>query len=272
MEEKNGKIGLSIKPPGWHHVWLVVGFSIFFAILYWSWHGMHYPIVDIFKPGKIYKLVDELVHPDFSPKIVKRVYDDMVVTIQTAFLGTVLAVIITFPLAFFAAFNVTGESTGGRIVYYTFRTIFSLLRAIPALIVAIYFVSTFGIGPFAGAMALAFHSIGQLGKLFAESIEQVEKGPIEAITAMGGNKPKVVWYAMLPQVYPFLIAYSIFMWDINIRMSMVIGLVGAGGIGLFIQEHMGLFQFEKVSTALIGILIVVLAFDLFSGWVRKKII
>jgi len=272
MEDRTEQKKLPIKPPGGTSYWLIPSIIVFLVILYWSWTGMDYRFTDIFKPGRLTQLIHELTHPDLSPEIIRRVFKDMVVTVQTAFLGTLLAVIITFPLAFFAAFNVTGESPAGRVVYYIFRTIFSLLRAIPALIVAIYFVSVFGIGPFAGAMALAFHSIGQLGKLFAESIEQVEKGPIEAITAMGGNKPKVVWYAMLPQVYPYLIAYSIFTWDINIRMSMVIGLVGAGGIGLFIQEHMGLFQFEKVSTALIGILIVVLTFDLFSGWVRKKII
>ena len=266
------KKSLPLKPPGGTSYWLIPSIIIFIIVIYWSWSGMNYSFLDLFKPGKLTKLIYELTHPDFSPSIRTRVVKDMIVTVQTAFLGTLLAVIITFPLSFFAAFNVTGQSAAGRTVYFIFRTLFSLLRAIPSLIVAIYFVSVFGIGPFAGAMALAFHSIGQLGKLFAESIEQVEKGPIEAITALGGNKPKVVWYAILPQVYPQLIAYSIFTWDINIRMSMVIGLVGAGGIGLFIQEHMGLFQFEKVSTALIAILIVVLAFDLFSGWVRKKII
>ena len=95
---------------------------------------------------------------------------------------------------------------------------------------------------------------------------------MEAITALGGNKPKVVWYAILPQVYPYFIAYSLFILDINIRMSMVIGLVGAGGIGSFLQENIQLSKYEKVSTALIALLVVVLTFDLFSGWVRKKII
>ena len=263
---------LPVKPPGGAGYWLIPAIIIFLLLFGWSWIGMEYSMAELFQPGQLTKLLAELIHPDTSDDIVSKVVKGMIVTIQTAFLGTVLAVIITFPLSFFAAFNVTGESPLGRTVYFLFRSIFSLLRAIPALIVAIYFVALFGIGPFAGAMALAFHSIGQLGKLFAESIEQVEKGPIEAVTALGGNKPKVVWYAILPQVYPFFIAYSIFMWDINIRMSMVIGLVGAGGIGLFIYNHLGLFEYEKVSTALIGILIVVLSFDLFSGWVRKKIL
>jgi phosphonate ABC transporter permease subunit PhnE len=233
---------------------------------------MDYSLSDFLRLGKFGQIFRELVHPDFSPEVRKRVFEGMVVTVQTAILGTLLAVLITFPLSFFAAFNVTGQSPIGRSVYFVFRTLFSLLRAIPALLVAIILVSIIGIGPFAGALALAFHSIGQLGKLFAESIEQVDKGPIEAITAMGGNKPKVVWYAILPQVYPYLIAYSLFILDINVRMSMVIGLVGAGGIGLFLQEYINLFEYEKVSTALIALLIVVLTFDLFSGWVRKKII
>jgi len=218
------------------------------------------------------KILSELMHPDFSPDTVEKVGNEMVVTIQTAIFGTLLAILITFPLAFFAAFNIMCSSRSGWVVYVFFRSFFSLLRAVPALVIAIVFVTLIKIGPFAGALALAVHSIGQLGKLFAESIEQVEKGPVEAITALGGNKPKVVWYAILPQVYPYFIAYSLFMLDINVRMSMVIGLVGAGGIGQFLQENIQLLTYEKISTALIALLIVVLSFDLFSGWVRKKII
>ncbi len=252
--------------------WLIPGIIVAIVILHWSWVGMDYDMEQFKRVGGFSKMLTELAHPDLSKSTVDRILPLMKETIQTAILGTVLAVLITFPLSFFAAFNITGSTPVGRAIYFIFRTFFSLLRAIPALIIAIVLGSLIGIGAFAGALALAFHSIGQLGKLFAESIEQVEKGPVEAITAMGGNKPKLVWYAILPQVYPYLIAYSLFILDINVRMSMVIGLVGAGGIGLYIMEYINLFEYSRVSTALIALLIVVLAFDLFSGWIRKKII
>lgn len=274
-ETGNRKISLPVKPPGGANYWLVPIIIVTMAILWWSWTGMDLSKKDLERIKDSYsksRIIYELLHPDFSPKVTERVGHDMLVTIQTAVLGTVIAVLITFPLSFFAAFNVTGSSKLGWVVYVFFRGLFSLIRAVPALVVAIILVSLIKIGPFAGALALAIHSIGQLGKLFAESIEQVEKGPIEAMTAMGGNKPKVVWYAILPQVYPYLIAYSLFILDINVRMSMVIGLVGAGGIGSYLQENIQLLKYERVSTALIALLIVVLAFDLFSGWVRKKII
>ena len=274
-ETENKKLSLPVKPPGGANYWLIPSVIVTVAILWWSWTGMDLTQKDLDRAKDSWKesrIIEELLHPDFSKDVTERVGLNMLVTIQTAILGTLLAVLITFPLSFFAAFNVTGSSKLGWVVYVFFRGLFSLIRAVPALVVAIILVTLIKIGPFAGALALAIHSIGQLGKLFAESIEQVEKGPIEAMTAMGGNKPKVVWYAILPQVYPYLIAYSLFILDINVRMSMVIGLVGAGGIGSYLQENIQLLKYEKVSTALIALLAVVLAFDLFSGWVRKKII
>jgi phosphonate transport system permease protein len=159
----------------------------------------------------------------------------------------------------------------GRAVYFLTRLLFNVLRAFEPVLLAVLFVLMVGIGPFPGVLALALHSVGMLGKLFSEAIEGIDSGPVEAIQACGGNRFQVIWYGILPQVAPAFLAFAIYRWDINIRMSIVLGIVGAGGIGFMLLQYMNLLQYSKVATAFIIILVVVTALDYASAWLRTRL-
>ncbi|MCX6647607.1 MAG: phosphonate ABC transporter, permease protein PhnE [bacterium] len=220
----------------------------------------------------ITRRVGGLMRPDFTKRTMKSILPDMFETIEIALIGTLIAIVFAFPLSFLAARNIVGAHPAGMVIYGVVRFIFNFLSAIPALVVALIFTVIVGVGPAAGVLALGFHSIGMLGRLFAEALESVDKGPIEALQAVGAGKAQTVAYGVVPQIGPLFLAYSIYRWDINVRMSMILGFVGAGGIGVFLQQNINLFSYTKVSTAFILILVAVTLLDLFSGWVQRKIL
>jgi len=145
-------------------------------------------------------------------------------------------------------------------------------RSVNTIIWALLFVAIFGPGVMAGILAIAFRSIGFTGKLIAEAIEEIDRKPIEAITAAGGDKGKIVIFGIIPQVLPTFLAVTILRWDINIRESTVLGLVGAGGIGLILQGAIDTFQWRTASTILIAILVVVVLGEFVSGALRKRVL
>jgi phosphonate transport system permease protein len=137
---------------------------------------------------------------------------------------------------------------------------------------AILFAIWVGIGPFAGVLALTVHSIAALGKLFSEQIESINPGPVEAITATGATPTQVVLFSIVPQVFPQFLALTFYRWDINVRMSTIIGFVGGGGIGFLLQQWINLLQYSQASTALLAIACVVIILDMTSSKIREKII
>lgn len=213
-------------------------------------------------------ILRQLLHPEWA--IFPGLLWDMYITIQIAFLGTLIATILSFPLSFIAASNLMFKTKQGKILFYTARMVMSILRAFPPIILALMFVVVVGIGPFAGVLSLGLHSIGMLGKLFAESIEAADKGPVEAIEAVGASGTQVVWYGILPQVVPQFIALSLYRLDINIRMSIILGIVGAGGIGFKLLQYINLTQYSKASTAFVLLLIAVALLDWLSTYTRQK--
>ncbi len=160
----------------------------------------------------------------------------------------------------------------GLIIYYTSRTILNALRAIEPLIMAIVFVVWVGIGPFAGVLALTLHTIAALGKLYSEQVENISQGPIEAVTATGANRLQTIIYAVIPQIVPPYIAFTIYRWDINVRMSTIIGFAGGGGIGFLLQQNLNLLKYRQASVQMIAIAIVVASLDYISAKIREKII
>ena len=137
---------------------------------------------------------------------------------------------------------------------------------------AIVFAVWVGIGPFAGVLALTVHSIAALGKLYSEAIESIDEGPIEAVTATGANRMQVIMYAVVPQIVPQFLAFTIYRWDINVRMSTIIGFVGGGGIGFLLQQWINLLQYRNAAVAVWAIAIVVATLDYISAKVREKIL
>lgn len=160
----------------------------------------------------------------------------------------------------------------GMILYYTSRTVLNTLRSIEPLIMAIVFVVWVGIGPFAGVLALTLHTIASLGKLYSEQVENIAEGPLEAVTATGANRLQTIIYAVMPQIVPPYIAFTIYRWDINVRMSTIIGFAGGGGIGFLLQQNLNLLKYRQASVQMIAIAIVVASLDYISAKIREKIV
>jgi phosphonate transport system permease protein len=196
----------------------------------------------------------------------------MVETIFLALMGTSMAVILAVPLSFLGAKNLMSHTPLSLVVYYFMRTIFNIMRSIEPLIMATVFAVWVGIGPFAGVLALGVHSIASLAKLYSEQIESIDPGPIEAITATGASRLQVVRYAVVPQIVPPFIAFTIYRWDINVRMSTVIGFVGGGGLGFLLIQYINLLQWRQAATAVWAITLVVAAMDYLSAKVREKVV
>jgi len=140
------------------------------------------------------------------------------------------------------------------------------------MIVAILFIKAVGPGSFAGVLALGIHSIGMLAKLFSETIESIDTGPSEALTAAGASRLQILWFAVLPQVIPQFLSYSLYRFEINIRSATTLGLVGAGGIGTPLIFALNMRNWNRVGVILLGIIILVILTDLISGWIRKRIV
>jgi phosphonate transport system permease protein len=198
----------------------------------------------------------------------KGVHEAMVETLHIASLGTILAVLMAVPLGILAANNIVPNSA----VNYFAKLMLVSSRSVNSLVWALLFVAIFGPGPLAGTMAIAFRSIGFVGKLFGEALEEARRGPIEALAAAGAPWPSIFLKGYWPQVVPAFWGITLFRWDINVRESAVLGLVGAGGIGMAIDSAMNLFQWERVALMLVVIFAVVVAAELVVTAIRKRII
>ena len=196
----------------------------------------------------------------------------MLETIYLALIGTALALVFALPLSFFGARNLMSGAKPLKVIYGLTRGLFTVLRSVEVLIIAVIAVAAVGIGPFAGVLALSIHGVGALGKLYSEAIESIEHGPIEAIRSTGANQLQVVVYGVVPQVVPQFIAFTLYRWDINVRMATVIGLVGGGGIGYQLIQYMNLLQWRQAATAIWLIAGVVMLMDYASAVIRERIV
>ena len=195
------------------------------------------------------------------------VLSPMLETIHIATLGTIVTYVIALPIAFIAASN----TTYNRITWFIGRFILVSSRSINTIVWALIFVAIFGPGPVAGIWAIAFRSIGFMGKLIAEAIEEIDHGAVEAIEATGASRLQIMLMGVLPQVLPVIIGTTVYRWDINIRESTVLGFVGAGGIGIQLYSSINLFKWDQVSVMLVCILGIVIISEFISAAVRAKI-
>ncbi|MEO1162980.1 MAG: phosphonate ABC transporter, permease protein PhnE, partial [Chloroflexota bacterium] len=159
----------------------------------------------------------------------------------------------------------------GNMLYNTSRTSLNIIRSIEPLIMGLVFVIWVGIGPFAGVLALTLHSIAALGKLYSEQIENIDAGPIEALESTGANQLQTIIYAVVPQIIPPYIAFTMYRWDINVRMSTIIGFVGGGGIGLLLQQQINLLRYRDAGVAVLAIAVVVSILDYASASIRERL-
>jgi phosphonate transport system permease protein len=188
-------------------------------------------------------------------------------TVDIGIFGTFFAVILAVPLAILAARN----TTPGRPAYVLARGLIAICRSVPDLVWALLFVTAVGLGPFAGALALTIHSIGMIGRLTAEVIEDMDMGPMEALASTGAGRLQVFSHAVVPTVLPSMLGIALFRLDENIRASLVLGFVGAGGIGFQLLTAMNLFDYPTVSTLLVMTFIIVMGAERMSAWLRRRI-
>ncbi|MFQ5994901.1 MAG: phosphonate ABC transporter, permease protein PhnE [Acidiferrobacterales bacterium] len=214
----------------------------------------------------IYNLLKRMFPPDFS--IVHNLYGPVLETLAMALLGATIPIFFAIPLAWLTATNTSPDPVLGNAI----RMLLHTLRTIPELLWAMLLVSAIGLGPFPGTLALVLHNTGSMGKFFYETIEAADPGVIEAMKATGANKFKVIMYGIMPNVLPNMMAVSLLYWEFSSRAATILGLVGAGGIGLTLTHAIQDFSYHEATTCLIAIVLILAVIDRISAYLRKKVI
>jgi phosphonate transport system permease protein len=202
----------------------------------------------------------------------KQIAEKMVETIFMGMMATFFGIIFALPVSFLAARNLMSASPITLAIYYLVRAVLNVVRSIEPLIWAIVFIIVVGLGPFSGILALTLHSIASLGKLYSEAIESIDSGPIEAIHATGATWLQTVMFAVIPQIVPPFVSFTIYRWDINIRMSTIIGLVGGGGIGFLLTQYIKLLQYDYAGLCVWFIAVTVAILDYVSAEIRVRFV
>ncbi len=211
-------------------------------------------------------ILGKMMHPDKS--YIKIVIPPLLETIKMAIIGTTLGAIFAFPFSLAISRNLVKN----KFVNTILRFILNIIRTIPDLMLAAVFVAIVGIGPVAGIISLAIFSFGMIAKLFYETIETIDEGPIEAIISSGGSKIDVIRYAVIPQIMSHFFSYLLYAFEINVRASTVLGYIGAGGIGIFLQRSLSQFRYDQTSIIVIAIFAVVLIIDAVSNQLRERLL
>ncbi len=224
-------------------------------------------------PGKLitgipqmWALISEMLPPDWP--YIGTIWGPTLQTVQMAVIGTTAGAILAIPFVLLCAGNITHSP----LILYPSRFVLNLVRTIPDLLFAAIFVAVFGIGPFAGILALVFFSFGLVAKLTYEALEAIDPGPLEAMTAVGANKLQWIAYGVVPQILPQFIAYFLYTFEINVRAAAVLGLVGAGGIGLLLDRALGQLRYDRAALIILLTLLVVLLIDYASTRLREKLL
>ncbi|UXH76055.1 phosphonate ABC transporter, permease protein PhnE [Roseateles amylovorans] len=236
------------------------------AVLAWAWRGAEIRPLDLWRDaGNIGTYASDFFPPDFRDW---RLYvREMVVTVHIAIWGTLLALLAAVPMGLLCAANITPPW-----VHQPVRRLMDACRAINEMVFAMLFIVAVGLGPFAGVLALAIHTTGTLAKLFSEAVEAIDPRPVEGIRATGAHKLVELLYGVLPQVMPLWLSFTLYRFESNVRSASVVGMVGAGGIGVVLFEVIRSFQYAQTCTVLIILVATVSAIDLASATLRKRFI
>lgn len=240
-----------------------LSWALVLMLLIWSWQGADMrPMALIADSVNMAVFSQEFFPPNFHDW---RIYlNEMIITIHIAIWGTVLAVICAVPFGLLCAENIAPAW-----VYQPMRRLMDAFRAINEMVFAMLFIVAVGLGPFAGVMALWIHTTGVLAKLFAEAVEAIDPRPVEGVRATGANTLEEILYGVIPQVLPFWISYSLYRFESNVRSASVVGMVGAGGIGVVLHESIRGFDYAEASAILLIIIVSVTLIDVVSARVRR---
>ena len=261
----------TLPPPVWNArckgCWFMAGLLALVVASFWSLDLQWAQFFSQEAAASMGRFIGEFFPPDLSPAFLRKVGLGMAETLAMSLLGTLLAVVAGLALALPA--SRVQASKGRQLLRALTRALLNMLRSIPELVWAALLLISAGLGPFAGTLALALHTTGVLGRLFAESIENAPAGPAFALRAQGAGTLQVFFYATLPQVLPQVMSYTLYRWENNIRAAAVLGVVGAGGLGQLLAFHMGLFHMAKTATILAAMLLLVALVDGLSyAWRR----
>ncbi len=247
--------------------WLeLLAWGVVIGLLVWSWGGAEMDLATLVRDsGNMKTFAADFFPPDFTEW---RFYlEEMVTTFQIAVWGTVLAIVLSIPLGILSSDNLVPWW-----VCQPVRRMMDACRAINEMVFAMLFVVAVGLGPFAGVLALFIHTTGVLAKLFSEAVEAIEPGPVEGVRATGASAMEEIIHGVLPQVMPLWISYSLYRFESNVRSATVVGMVGAGGIGVVLWESIRGFQFQETGAQMVVIVITVTVLDLISQQLRKRCI
>ena len=210
-------------------------------------------------------ILSRMLPPDFS-NLNQLIYA-MFETIEIAFLGTFIAIVLSIPLGLYSAKNLAPNF----FVFITAKIIIIFFRAIPEFILAMILVIAVGFGAMPGVLALGLHTMGFLAKFYAEDIEHIDKGPIDALKSSGATKSQIISFGVIPQILPSFVANNLYILDRNVRMATMLGIVGAGGIGYELQSSFRMFEYPKVSSIIIIIFVTIFFIDYLSSFIRSKL-
>jgi phosphonate transport system permease protein len=240
--------------------------GLFAAVLVWSWNGAEMRPLDLIKyAGNMAKFSADFFPPNFHDW--RHYLEEVVVTIQIALWGTVLAIFFAIPFGLLCSENLTPAW-----IHQPVRRLMDVLRAVNEMVFAMLFVVAVGLGPFAGVMALFVHTTGILAKLFAEAVEAIDPRPVEGIRATGATALEEILFGVIPQVLPLWVSYALYRFESNVRSASVVGMVGAGGIGVVLWEIIRGFYFAETCAVMIMVIATVSAIDIVSARLRKLVI
>lgn len=236
-------------------------------------------------PGALWRIALEMFSPP-DLAYVGRAMEGMIESVQIAWIGTLIAAACSLPLSLAAARNIAEpgstnhaigrlrrtENVTSRTTSVVVRQLLNAIRAVPELVLAIAFIPVVGLGAFAGTLAIGLHSIGTLGKLSSEAVEGIMRGPVEAAEAVGATRSGVMRWGVLPQVLPEIVAFWLYRFEINLRTSAILGVVGAGGVGGVLQNTITYRRWDKAGMTIIVIVVATIAIDIVSTAIRRRII
>jgi phosphonate transport system permease protein len=246
-------------------VWYL-GWAALLLVLAGSWNGADMrPLELIRDSGNMAQYASEFFPPNFADW--KMYVEEMVITLQIAVWGTALAVVSAVPLGLLASANITPWW-----IHQPVRRVLDSFRAINEMVFAMLFVVAVGLGPFAGVLALWVHTTGTLAKLFSEAVEAIDPQPVEGIRSTGASALHEIVYGVIPQVMPLWISYTLYRFEANVRSASVVGMVGAGGIGVVLWEIIRGFRYAETAAVMIIIIVTVSVIDLISARIRKQMV
>ena len=245
--------------------WRAAGLVALAALVWTAWDTGSDPVRFLRGTPWMLDFVRRSVPPDL--RVLRPALQGAFTTLEIAFLGTVVAAALALPLGFVSARNVVPPA-----VFYPARAVLNFLRSIDTLVYALLFVASVGLGPFPGVLAVVAYTTTSLAKLYSETIEGIDPGPVDAITTTGATRLQVLRYGVLPQVLPLFLSYILYRLESNIRAATILGFVGAGGIGFYLQTYLRMIDYPAASTVLLVTIVMVMAVDFASSRLRARLI